>query len=85
MTAPRANSALRERVGAALRKAVDYQIIAEWICCDPVRPDHDMCSRADAMREAMRQLLTDDPDPDGLLDLNSKVLDAVMNALEASD
>ena len=73
-------SALREQVADALRGAFDTAITAEWICCDPVRTDHDLCSRADIMRKAVRGLLTDDPDYDIPL-MRSAVLDAVMDVI----
>ena len=71
---------LRDRIGSTLRDAFDTAIAAEWICCDPVRPDHELCSQADAMRKAVRGLLTDDPDYDIPL-MRSAVLDALMGEI----
>ncbi len=70
---------LREQIAEALRTTVDDQIVAEWICCDPVRADHEMCSKADAARQMARTLLTDDPE---WYDDGAPVLDAVMAVVQ---
>jgi hypothetical protein len=66
---------LRQRIAEAIRGAADYPIVAEWICCDPVKPDHDLCVQGDAARKMLRAVLADDPE---VLFLPSGVVDAVM-------
>lgn len=71
---------LREQIAEALRTSVDSQIIAEWICCEPIRADHEMCSKADATRQMAQTLLTDDPD---WYPARSPVLDAVLAVVQS--
>lgn len=51
---------LRRRYAEALWKAAEYAIVAEWICCDPVRLDHDLCQTGDAVRQVIRSLIFND-------------------------
>jgi hypothetical protein len=75
-TAPVTAEGLRERIAETLRKAFDYQIVAEWICCEPVNPDHEMCARAGVTRRQVAALLSDDPEFEP-----SEILDALVAAL----
>ena len=69
---------LRTRIADALHDRIDDRLVAEFICCDPVRPDHDLCTAADQARRMVAGLLADDPDrhPE-----RSPVLDAVMGVV----
>lgn len=65
---------LRDRIAPILRDAIDRQLIAEWICCNPVNREHELCSYGDDAREALGPVLADDPGfPPSRL-----VMDAVM-------
>lgn len=66
---------LRERIGVTLRDVFDHRIIAEWICCDPINPEHDLCARGQAAREMVASLLEDDQTRGGS---PSPILDAVL-------
>ncbi|MEV7034568.1 hypothetical protein AB0N99_30605 [Streptomyces sp. NPDC093272] len=52
----------RAAVSAALWAAAEHHTIAEWICCDPITPDHDLCVKGDATLHMLRALLVDDPE-----------------------
>ncbi|WP_214322070.1 hypothetical protein [Nonomuraea sediminis] len=67
--------ALRRQYAAAIREAADYSIVGEWICCDPVNPDHELCFKADIARQMLAAVLADDPDR---LFVPSRLADAVM-------
>jgi hypothetical protein len=75
---PSDHDGLRTRIADALRESIDTQIVAEWVCCDPVRPDHALCTAADQARRMVAGLLADDPDrhPE-----RSPVLDAVLGVV----
>ncbi|MFC4006615.1 hypothetical protein ACFOY2_05245 [Nonomuraea purpurea] len=66
---------LRQRYADAIRSAADQSIVGEWVCCDPVNPDHDLCVKGDIARQMLRAVLTDDPEK---LFVPSSILDAVM-------
>lgn len=71
---------LRDQIAEALREVFDYQIIAEWICCEPVNPAHDLCAWGETVRQAVQGLLSDHAgDQYG----RSKVLDQVTGKLQA--
>lgn len=71
---PSAGGTLRDRYGDALRRAFDVQIIAEWICCDPVKPGHKLCRKGETTREMVASLLSDSEEAA----YPSRVLDALM-------
>lgn len=68
---------LRRRLAEAILKAADEQILAEWICCEPINPAHELCREGDATRRMVRALILDDP----IADRQSPVMDALLDAL----
>ena len=65
---------LREQYAAALLRAFDDQIIAEWICCEPINPGHKLCKNGETARKMVAGLLSDS-DQDAY---PSRILDALM-------
>src|SRR5690606_9312085 len=65
----------RDRVAEALRAAAEYSIVGEWICCDPINPDHELCVKGDIARQMLRAVLADDEE---VLFVPSKVVDVVL-------
>jgi hypothetical protein len=66
---------LRHRYAEAIRTAADFSIVGEWICCNPVNPEHDLCVKGDIARQMLAAVLADDPER---LFVPSKLVDAVM-------
>lgn len=73
-------SDLRAKIAEALRATFDREAIGEWICCDPINPNHILCQQGDTTRTMARALLADDPDA---FPERSRVVDAVMGVVEA--
>jgi hypothetical protein len=64
-------------ISARLWAVAEHNIIAEWICCEPINPEHDLCVQGDATRQMVKALLVDDPEaarPAPLLDAVLAVL-----------
>lgn len=62
---------LRAQVAARLWEVAEHNIIAEWICCDPIDPTHQLCVKGDATLLMTKALLVDSPEawkPAPLLD-----------------
>ncbi len=59
--APVADGELRDAVCEALWAAAEHNIIAEWICCEPLEPDHDLCAQGYAAMRMIKALIIDDP------------------------
>lgn len=52
----------RAAVSAALWAAAEHNTIAEWICCDPIDPNHHLCMQGGAALQMLKALLVDDPE-----------------------
>lgn len=65
----------RRRLAEVLRQSIDHRLIAEYICCDPVRMDHPLCALGELARLAVTAVLADDSE------YPSEVLDKVMDEL----
>ncbi|MFG3170610.1 hypothetical protein [Streptomyces sp. NPDC048200] len=82
-TAPTDRAALSARLWAV----AEHNIVAEWICCEPINPDHELCVQGDATRRMVKALLVDDPEairPAPLLDTVVAVLPACPDPIECS-
>jgi hypothetical protein len=53
---------MREQYAAALWEAAEHNIIAEWICCEPLDPSHELCAQGYAAMRMIRALIIDDPE-----------------------
>ncbi|MGW2520537.1 hypothetical protein ACWC09_26680 [Streptomyces sp. NPDC001617] len=51
----------RDEVAARLWQVAEHNIIAEWICCDPIDPTHQLCVKGDATLKMTKALLVDSP------------------------
>ena len=61
----------RGAVSATLWATAEHHTVAEWICCDPINPDHALCAQGGAALRMLQALLVDDPEawkPAPLLD-----------------
>lgn len=76
---------LRDRIAASVRHHIDHEIIAEWICCDPVNPSHHLCWWGEGVRQTMRSLLADNDDeyPSKAIDGITADLQPVLDAKDA--
>ncbi|MFE4857307.1 MazG-like family protein [Streptomyces sp. NPDC056670] len=52
----------RAAASAVLWPAAEHHAVAEWICCDPVDPGHELCSQAAGALRMLKTLLVDDPE-----------------------
>ena len=73
-------TAARTEISARLMAVAQHTIVAEWICCEPLDPKHDLCAQGYATREMTRALLVDDPEASVTA---APLLDAVMGLLPA--
>jgi hypothetical protein len=67
----------RAALSARLWAVAEHRIVAEWICCEPINPKHDLCVQGDATLRMVKALLVDDPEairPAPLLDAVLAVL-----------
>lgn len=71
----------RAAVSARLWEIAEHHIIAEWICCEPLEPRHDLCSWGYAALDMTKTLLVD-ADPEEAWNPAAPVLDAVMQLLD---
>jgi hypothetical protein len=55
-------AALRDHIAKALWSAAEHNVIAEWICCDPIDPKHGLCVQGDAALRMLKALIVDDPE-----------------------
>lgn len=79
-----AGPGLRERYAETLRQIVDYRIVAEWICCEPINPKHKLCKKGAAAREMVGALLSDEGAyPSHVLDALMGVRDGELAELRA--
>lgn len=79
--APAPAPAGRAAVSANLWAVAEHHVIAEWICCEPVKPQHDLCVQGDAALRMVKSLLVDDPKAAR----PAPLLDAVLAVLPAAD
>lgn len=70
----------RDEVAASLWQVAEQNIIAEWICCDPIDPTHQLCVKGDATLKMTKALLVDSSDAWK----SAPLLDAVMEQLAAA-
>lgn len=71
---------LRTALADALRTSLEQAIVAEWICCDPPRPDHDLCMRGCTTLGMVKRVLAGEPEgPQG----RALIVDALMVVVEA--
>lgn len=52
-------AALRDRIAAALWQTVEHDIVAEWICCEPIDPSHTLCVQGGAAMRMIKSLIFD--------------------------
>lgn len=77
-------SGLRAEVAARLWQVAKHKIIAEWICCDPIDPKHQLCVKGDATLRMTKALLVDSPEawePAPLLDAVMQLLSTASPAV----
>jgi hypothetical protein len=72
----------RAALSARLWKIAEHHIVAEWICCEPVQPGHDLCAQGYAALGMVKTLLVDD-DPGKAWNPSAPLLDAVLSVLPA--
>lgn len=70
---------LRAYASRRLLAVAVERIEREWICCDPVESDHDLCMKGAAARNMVTAILTDD---EGSFPATSDVLDEVMRLIQ---
>lgn len=61
-TAEPAVSADRAAMSEKLWALAEHHIVAEWICCEPLAPGHDLCAQGYAALSMARSLFVDDPE-----------------------
>ncbi|WP_392838714.1 hypothetical protein [Streptomyces sp. LN500] len=75
----------RERYAAAMWAKAERTIIAEWICCEPLDPKHDLCAQGYAALRMTKALIVDNPESatsDSLVDAVLAVRDREMEHLK---
>ncbi|HEY9408464.1 MAG TPA: hypothetical protein VIP77_02690 [Jiangellaceae bacterium] len=72
----------RAAVSAKLWAIAEHHIVAEWICCEPLDPKHDLCAKGYAALGMAKTLLVDS-DPEEAWNPAAPVLDAVLAVLPA--
>lgn len=76
----------RAAVSAALWAAAEHNTVAEWICCEPINPKHDLCAQGGVALQMLKALLVDDPEawkPAPLLDTVMSFLPPAGSAVDA--
>lgn len=71
----------RAALSAKLWEIAEHHIIAEWICCEPLEPRHDLCAKGYAALGMAKTLLVDSPEA---WNPNAPLLDAVLAMLPAT-
>jgi|tagenome__1003787_1003787.scaffolds.fasta_scaffold20983200_7 hypothetical protein len=72
----------RAALSAKLWEIAEHHIIAEWICCEPLEPRHDLCAKGYAALSMAKTLLVDG-DPEEVWNPAAPLLDAVIDLLPA--
>jgi hypothetical protein len=80
---PPAPAADRAALSAKLWQIAWHHIVAEWICCEPLDPEHDLCAKGYAALEMAKALLVDS-DPEEAWNPAAPLLDAVLAELGAA-
>ncbi|MEU5742008.1 hypothetical protein ABZ784_28955 [Streptomyces tendae] len=82
---PAEQTALRDRaaLSAKLWEIAERHIVAEWICCDPLEPGHDLCAKGYAALGMVKSLLVD-ADPGEAWNPSAPLLDALAAVLPAT-
>jgi hypothetical protein len=75
-----APAADRAALSAKLWEIAEHHIVAEWICCEPLDPKHDLCAKGYAVLSMVKTLVVDSPEA---WNLNAPLLDAVLAVLPA--
>ncbi|MFD9276858.1 hypothetical protein ACFWD7_06145 [Streptomyces mirabilis] len=70
----------RAALSAKLWAVAEHHIVAEWICCEPVNPKHELCSKGQSALDMVRSLLVD-ADPAEAWNPSAPLLDAVLAEL----
>lgn len=52
----------RAALSAKLWEIAEHHIVAEWICCEPLEPKHDLCAKGYAALGMAKTLLVDSPE-----------------------
>jgi hypothetical protein len=73
----------RAALSAKLWAVAEQHIVAEWICCEPLEPRHDLCAKGYAALGMAKTLLVD-ADPAEAWNPNAPLLDAVLAVLPAT-
>lgn len=76
----------RARIAATMWAAAEHNIVAEWICCEPLAPGHDLCAKGYAALDMIRALIVDTPEayrPAPLTDAAMAVADTEQQELRA--
>jgi hypothetical protein len=74
----------RAALSAKLWQIAEHHIVAEWICCEPLNPKHDLCAKGYAALGMAKTLLVDS-DPKEAWNPNAPLLDAILAMLPAPD
>lgn len=72
----------RAAISAKLWEIAKQHIIAEWICCEPLEPDHTLCAKGCAALGMVKTLLVDSPEA---WNPAAPLLDAIMGMLPETD
>lgn len=70
----------RDQVSQKLWEVAEHTIITEWICCEPIDPNHSLCVQGDATLTMVKALLIDDPQASRTA---APLLDVVMRLMAA--
>lgn len=73
----------RAALAEKLWQIAEHHIVAEWICCEPLEPRHELCAKGYAALGMARTLLVDS-DPEKAWNPAAPVLDAVLAELAAA-
>lgn len=74
----------RAALSARLWKIAEHHIVAEWICCEPLQPGHDLCAQGYTALGMVKTLLVDG-DPEKAWNPSAPLLDAVLGLPAPAD
>lgn len=72
----------RAALSAKLWEIAEHHIVAEWVCCEPLEPRHDLCAKGYAALSMVKTLLVDG-DPEKAWNPAAPLLDAVVDLMTA--
>ncbi|MFJ3021449.1 hypothetical protein ACIPH4_10925 [Streptomyces tendae] len=81
--ASRTQTVDRAALSAKLWEIAERHIIAEWICCEPLEPGHDLCAKGYEALGMVKSLLVD-ADPGEAWNPSAPLLDALTAVLPAT-